>query len=108
MLVWTLTCLPRNFDALQVDVAFEEVNEIVLLEEGLPYIAGRISEPVQPNLLRMRAMLAASQHNVALVDGMDNVSPFTHGTFTFADRHMTHWPIGTLTHDTLTHDILTH
>ena len=72
-------CPLQKFDVSQVDVAFEEVNEIVLLEEGLPFIAGRISEPVQPNLLRMRALLAASQHNVALVDGMDNVSLLTVG-----------------------------
>lgn len=60
---------------IQVGVTFEEVDEIVLLEDGLPFIAGRYAEPVQPNLLRMRALLSASKHNIALVDGMDNVRP---------------------------------
>ena len=59
---------------LQVDVAFEEVDEIVLQDPDLPFIAGRLAEPVQPNLLRMRELLAASKHNVVLVDGVDQVS----------------------------------
>lgn len=58
----------------QVDVMFEEVDEIVLQDAGLPFVAGRLAEPVQPNLLRMRALLAASKCNVALVDGIPNVS----------------------------------
>ena len=62
---------------MQVDVAFEEVDEIVLLDDGLPFIAGRLAQPIQPNLVRMRALLAASKHNIALVDGMDNVSRLT-------------------------------
>lgn len=53
---------------------FEEVDEIVLLDSGLPFIAGRLAEPVQPNLLRMRELLAASKYNVMLVDGVDQVS----------------------------------
>ncbi len=58
---------------VQVDVMFEEVDEIVIQDAGLPFIAGRLAEPVQPNLPRMRALLAASKCNVALVDGIDNV-----------------------------------
>ena len=59
---------------LQVDVAFEQVDEIVLQDPDLPFIAGRLAEPVQPNLLRMRELLAASKHNVVLVDSIDQVS----------------------------------
>ena len=59
---------------LQVDVAFEQVDEIVLQDPDLPFIAGRLAEPVQPNLLRMRELLAASKHNVVLVDSVDQVS----------------------------------
>lgn len=58
----------------QVDVVFEEVDEIVLQDLELPFIAGRLAEPVQPNLLRMRELLAASKCNVVLVDGVDQVS----------------------------------
>lgn len=58
----------------QVDVVFEEVDEIVLQDSELPFIAGRLAEPVQPNLLRMRELLAASKCNVVLVDGVDQVS----------------------------------
>lgn len=57
-----------------VDVMFEEVDEIVLQDAGLPFVAGRLAEPVQPNLLRMRALLAASKCNVALVDGIPNTA----------------------------------
>ncbi len=53
---------------------FEEVDEIVVQEPDLPFIAGRLAEPVQPNLLRMRALLSASKHIVVLVDGVENVS----------------------------------
>ncbi len=53
---------------------FEEVDEIVVQEPDLPFIAGRLAEPVQPNLLRMRALLSASKHNIVLVDGIENVS----------------------------------
>ncbi len=53
---------------------FEEVDEIVIQEPDLPFIAGRLAEPVQPNLLRMRALLSASKHNIVLVDGIENVS----------------------------------
>ncbi len=53
---------------------FEEVNEIVVQQPDLPFIAGRLAEPVQPNLLRMRALLSASKHNIVLVDGIENVS----------------------------------
>ena len=59
---------------LQVDVVFEEVDEIVLQDSTLPFVAGRLAEPVQPNLLRMRELLAASKQNVVLVDGVDQVS----------------------------------
>ena len=58
----------------QVDVVFEEVDEIVLEDPELPFIAGRLAEPVQPNLVRMRELLAASKCNVMLVDGIDQVS----------------------------------
>ena len=54
---------------LQVDVVFEEVDEIVLQDPELPFIAGRLAEPVQPNLVRMRELLSASKYNVVLVDG---------------------------------------
>ncbi|KAL0049748.1 hypothetical protein WJX82_009107 [Trebouxia sp. C0006] len=57
-----------------VDVMFEEVDEIVVQEPDLPFIAGRLAEPVQPNLLRMRALLSASKHNIVLVDGIENTS----------------------------------
>lgn len=53
---------------------FEEVNEIAVSDPDLPFIAGRLAEPVQPNLLRMRALLAASKQRIVLVDGIDNVS----------------------------------
>ncbi len=53
---------------------FEEVDEIVVQEPDLPFIAGRLAEPVQPNLLRMRALLSASKHNIVLVDGVENAS----------------------------------
>ena len=53
---------------------FEEVDEIVLQDPELPFIAGRMAEPVQPNLLRMRELLAASKSNVMLIDGVDQVS----------------------------------
>ena len=53
---------------------FEEVDEIVVQKPDLPFIAGRLAEPVQPNLLRMRALLSASKHNIVLVDGIKNVS----------------------------------
>lgn len=53
---------------------FEEVDEIVVQESDLPFIAGRLAEPVQPNLLRMRALLSASKHNIVLVDGIENAS----------------------------------
>lgn len=53
---------------------FEEVDEIVLQDPELPFIAGRLAEPVQPNLVRMRELLAASKCNVMLVDGVDQVS----------------------------------
>lgn len=65
----------------QVDVVFEEVDEIVLQDSELPFIAGRIAEPVQPNLLRMRELLAASKCNVVLVDGIDQVSPSSQNLF---------------------------
>lgn len=55
-------------------MVFEEVDEIVLQISELPFIAGRLAEPVQPNLLRMRELLAASKCNVVLVDGVDQVS----------------------------------
>ena len=58
----------------QVDVVFEEVDEIVLQDSELPFIAGRLAEPVQPNLLRMRELLAASKCNVVLVDSVEQVS----------------------------------
>lgn len=58
----------------QVDVVFEEVDEMVLQDSELPFIAGRLAEPVQPNLLRMRELLAASKCNVVLIDGVDQVS----------------------------------
>ncbi|KAL3144416.1 hypothetical protein ABBQ32_004164 [Trebouxia sp. C0010 RCD-2024] len=57
-----------------VDVVFEEVDEIVLQDPELPFIAGRLAEPVQPNLVRMRELLAASKCNVMLVDGVDQVA----------------------------------
>lgn len=53
---------------------FEEVDEIVVQEPDLPFIAGRLAEPVQPNLLRMRALLSASKHKIVLIDGVENVS----------------------------------
>ena len=53
---------------------FEEVDEIVVQESDLPFIAGRLAEPVQPNLLRMRALLSACKHNIVLVDGVENAS----------------------------------
>lgn len=59
--------------AEQVDVVFEEVDEIVLQEDGLPFVAGRLAEPIQPQLLRMRSLLAASKLNVMLVDGLEKV-----------------------------------
>lgn len=58
----------------QVDVVFEEVDEIALQEPGLPFVAGRFAEPVQPQLLRMRTLLAASQCNVVLVNGLEQVT----------------------------------
>lgn len=57
-----------------MDVVFEEVDEIVLQDPELPFIAGRLAAPVQPNLIRMRELLAASKCNVMLVDGIDQVS----------------------------------
>ncbi|KAL0042633.1 hypothetical protein WJX79_005902 [Trebouxia sp. C0005] len=57
-----------------VDVMFEEVDEIVVQEPDLPFIAGRLAEPVQPNLLRMRALLSASKHKIVLIDGVENTS----------------------------------
>ena len=65
-------CCISSF-AAQVDVVFEEVDEIALQEPGLPFVAGRYAEPVQPDLLRMRTLLAASQCNVALVNGVEQV-----------------------------------
>lgn len=45
----------------------------MLEDPDLPFIAGRLAEPVQPNLVRMRELLAASKCNVMLVDGVDQV-----------------------------------
>ena len=59
--------------ACQVDVVFEEVDEIALQDAGLPFVAGRLAEPIQPQLLRMRTLLAASKCNVVLVDGIEKV-----------------------------------
>lgn len=62
----------------QVDVVFEEVDEIALQDAGLPFVAGRLAEPIQPQLLRMRSLLAASKCNVVLVDGLERVPSITH------------------------------
>ena len=72
---------------LQVDVMFEEVDEIVVQESDLPFIAGRLAEPVQPNLLRMRALLSASKHNIVLVDGVENASIISPLLFLFMLKH---------------------
>lgn len=56
-----------------MDVAFEEVDEIVLQDATLPFVAGRLAEPIQPQLLRMRMLLAASKCNVVLVDALEKV-----------------------------------
>lgn len=72
---------------LQVDVMFEEVDEIVVQEPDLPFIAGRLAEPVQPNLLRMRALLSASKHNIVLVDGIENASITSPLLFLFMLKH---------------------
>ena len=65
----------------QVDVAFEEVDE--LQEEGsggLSCVMGRASRPAQPQLVRARQLAEAAELYVALVDSSERVWPWWEGS----------------------------